>query len=71
MKTTYDKMAIGSMYSYQDTGHPRWVKVGEGISRSVSDPEGALAGFDYRLGIDDPSKIEVFYYGSNNLRPKT
>lgn len=70
-KTTYDRMAVGSLYSFwEGHGHPTFRKISEGYSQALSDPEGKLAGSDYRHGIDDPSKIVVYYYGSDILHPK-
>lgn len=63
--STYDKMAIGSLFSFSPSPTPKFEKISEGYSRCLADN---IIGPDYLPGTP-PSQVIVYYHGSTSLRP--
>lgn len=62
-QTTYDKLAIGSLFSFSPQPTPTFEKVSEGYSRCLAD---GIIGPD--LPPSTPaSKVIVYYHGRNPL----
>lgn len=65
---TYDKLAIGSLFSFSPPSPTTLIfeKVSEGYSRCLAD---GIIGPDYLPGTP-PSQVIVYYHGTNALRPQ-
>lgn len=66
-KTTYDKIAIGSLFSFHDQTRPFFRKIMHGYSCVIED-ENDIA-LDYKPW-EKPSDITVYYFGTEVLAPK-